>query len=472
MNFYLIIIGLLLFATLAALRREWAIYLIILLLPSYQIRFPLFGIPMTFLEAMILILAISTLLPLSASGGRERIEVRGKLLNIADLFIFLFLFAAFVSVFVSPVTLKAAGIFKAYFFEGVLFYFLVRKIIDTPQKLQGVFKSLALLVLYLSGFGIYQFLTLSNLPFYWWAVDVASRRITSLLNHPNALALLLGPILAMLIIRQPSFLPLRQEAGTPSPRLSLLRGRGIKGEGVFYWAAIILGIIALYLTFSRAAWLALIITIAIFTLLSRRPSFSPPSPPEAEGDEEGMRGERSKSKRVLAYGLLIIVIVFSIPFSRLKLLELANPSDPSQQNRYVLWSAAADMLKKSPIFGVGLMGFHEAYKNYPLGPDRVVQNYPHNFFLNFWVETGLLGLLAVLGLLYLFFKKIWTLTLLSPGDGERVGERSKKTYALAAAAGMTMILLHGLVDVSYFKNDLSVLFWLIYALPNLNFLTE
>ncbi len=29
---------------------------------------------------------------------------------------------------------------------------------------------------------------------------------------------------------------------------------------------------------------------------------------------------------------------------------------------------------------------------------------------------------------------------------------------------MTALLIHGLVDVPYFKNDLAMLFWIIYAL--------
>jgi len=148
------------------------------------------------------------------------------------------------------------------------------------------------------------------------------------------------------------------------------------------------------------------------------------------------------------------ILVLAIPFSRAKLLELTRADDPSKQNRYVLWSAAADILKQHPLTGVGLMGFREAYKSYPLGPDRVVQNYPHNFFLNFWLETGLLGLLSMLGLLILFAKKIRALA-----------RTEYRGLALAAAAGMTMIVLHSLVDVSYFKNDLAVLFWLIYSLP-------
>lgn len=411
MTTLLLIFGFLCFLILALRKREWGIYLILLLLPTYQIRFSLGFIPMTFLEGLVLLLAFveiadlfrqKRLLTFLKDFGQSRKWETG--------FILFFLLAALSAVFVSPVQIQAAGIFKAYFLEAVLFYFLVVLIIDTPQKLSGLWKSLGLLVLYLSAFGIYQFVTLTGLPFSWWAVAISSRRIVSLLNHPNALALLLGPLLAMLL-------------ALPKSKL--------------VWFSLGLGFITLYLSFSRAAWLALLVIVIVLALMT------------------------NQKKKVLIGVFCAVVLILLVPFSRTKIIELLHGNAPTQENRYVLWSAATDILKKSPLLGVGLMGFHEAYKNYPLGPDRVIQNYPHNFFLNFWLETGLVGLLSVLGLLFSFYKKIRALL-----------RTNFRALALAAGAGMAVVLLHGLVDVPYFKNDLSLLFWLIVALPDLPFLPK
>jgi len=417
-----IIIGLTIFLIACLWKREWGIYLIILGLPAYQIRFQVFGVPMTFLEGMIILLAAI----LSLRGvlkDDEAISIRTRLLHFIRkdkwtlIFILLFLLAAGISVFIGPDLTKAAGIFKAYFAEAVLFYFLVRLIIDSREKFETLLQVMTLLVLYLSVFGIYQYLTLQNLPPSWWDVGFDERRIVSLLNHPNGLALLLGPILALLIIR------------AEKTKLA--------------WTAIIFGLPAFYLTFSRAGWLALATTVVIFYFIKFKNNT--PSPPLK------LRGGWG----ALSISLVLILLVLAIPISRNKLLSLAH-ADPSKENRYVLWSAAADILKQHPIAGVGLMGFREAYKNYPLGPDRVVQNYPHNFFLTFWVEIGLLGLLSIIGLLVIFYKKIRDLSRTEYRD-----------YALAAGAAMAMIIIHSLVDVSYFKNDLSILFWLVFALPYL-----
>ncbi len=481
-----IIISLIGFLVASLYRREWGIYLIVLGLPSYQIRFQVFGVPATFLEGMILLLAavevialirnpriLSILSPLPACqspegsrpmAGRPNPLPQGEGIKTRDssplvggasserrrgeevrwgvaqyIFIILFLLAAVISVFIAPDTLKAAGIFKAYFFEPILFYFLLRLTIDSQEKLKKLFQSMTVLVLYLSAFGVYQYLTLQNLPPSWWDVSFAERRIVSLLNHPNGLALLLGPVLTMLIM-------------LPKNKLR--------------WTALGFGLVAFYLTFSRAGWLALAATLVGVAFLI-------PSPGEgrvAEGQE------RSRTPKLLLSLLVIITLVFAIPVSRAKLLNLTH-ADPSKENRYVLWTAAVDILKHHPITGVGLTGFREAYKNYPLGPDRVIQNYPHNFFLTFWVETGLLGLLSIIGLLILFYKKIYK-TVTSPSPPHEEGQKQisppregeiKRGLALAAGAGMAMIVLHSLVDVSYFKNDLSILFWLVYVLPFLDF---
>ncbi len=427
----LIALGLLTFGIITAWKRVWGVYLIVFLLPMYQIRFAFAGIPMTFLEGMILALACFTIYDAFVNPARFfRITHFKK----TFFWVFLFLIAGLISVFVSPAPIKAAGIFKAYFVEAVLFFFLIKFHITTVPKLNGLFWSLWALLCYLSIFGMYQFLTLANLPPSWWAVNVASRRITSLLNHPNALALLLGPILVMAIV----FL----QTGKTWIKNKILG------------ATVIFGLIALYLSFSRASWLALIMTIALVTLL--------PSLLANQKFQNLLTLEAWKIRiPVISAIILILALVFILPVSRAKLLDLASGQDLAQKNRLVLWSAAFDILKKHPIAGVGLMGFRDAYQSYPLGPDQVTQNYPHNFFLNFWLETGLLGLVSMLGLLYLFFERCYYLL-----------QTRWRAIGLATAAGMSMIILHSLVDVSYFKNDLSVLFWLIYALPNLNFLSE
>jgi len=75
--------------------------------------------------------------------------------------------------------------------------------------------------------------------------------------------------------------------------------------------------------------------------------------------------------------------------------------------------------------------------------------YPHNILLNFWSETGLLGLIAFGWILWTWF-------------GYAKGRVSARP--LLVLAPLIALLVHGLVDVPYFKNDLAMAFWMIIAL--------
>ena len=82
--------------------------------------------------------------------------------------------------------------------------------------------------------------------------------------------------------------------------------------------------------------------------------------------------------------------------------------------------------------------------------------YPHNIVLNFWSELGLFGLLVFLWLmgkqLFLSFRGA-------------IREKSRERFLfLGVGTAMTATIVHGLVDVPYFKNDLAVIFWIIIVL--------
>ena len=115
-----------------------------------------------------------------------------------------------------------------------------------------------------------------------------------------------------------------------------------------------------------------------------------------------------------------------------------------------------DMLSHYPVFGAGLSGFETR-----LGPfwnathtDRFI--YPHNILLNFWVATGVLGVVAFAWLLLQAFRTSWA--------GWRSPARDWAPLHLGVFLALIGIVAHGLVDVPYFKNDLSLEFWVLLAL--------
>ena len=79
--------------------------------------------------------------------------------------------------------------------------------------------------------------------------------------------------------------------------------------------------------------------------------------------------------------------------------------------------------------------------------------HPHNLFLAAWLYGGIFGLAGFIGILWGVAKKI------------KVGLRSDdRAFYLAVAAFFAVTLAHGLVDTTYWKNDLALLWWILVAL--------
>ncbi len=135
-----------------------------------------------------------------------------------------------------------------------------------------------------------------------------------------------------------------------------------------------------------------------------------------------------------------------------------------------VWHSAVDMIHDHPLLGVGPDNFLYYYTNdahcVPGQPPLLAHHYyvqagtnfercvshPHNLFLDFWLSTGVLGLIAALWLLALFVL---------------LGLRAWRTAAAEWKGPITAVLLimlatviHGEVDNSYFLPDLAVIFWL------------
>jgi O-antigen ligase len=162
----------------------------------------------------------------------------------------------------------------------------------------------------------------------------------------------------------------------------------------------------------------------------------------------------------LVASLALIAAAFSrIPAVATRIGHQLNPADPnnSLDQRVRLWKATLRMLQDHPIFGTGLSGFARSingYRDVSGYSDTLI--YPHNILLNFWTETGLLGLAAFAWIFVSAARVAWR--------GWRAGSGSWRPLQLGVMLALTGMLVHGLVDVPYLKNDLSLEFWVLLGL--------
>ena len=109
------------------------------------------------------------------------------------------------------------------------------------------------------------------------------------------------------------------------------------------------------------------------------------------------------------------------------------------------------------MLGAGLNAYQSTMAPYRLA-DRNLrpEPYPHNIFLTTWTELGLLGLVA--------FTWLFAMLLIAPWRALSRSSLIYKPILWGTGTAFAMLLVHGLVDSPYWKNDLSVEFWILAAL--------
>jgi len=393
-------------------------YLLVLSLPFYIIRFSLFGLPTNLLEMAFFAFLLVWLLSFRLSRALYLL----KLVTESSLFLpsLVFLISGVVSIFVSTDWYKSLGLFRAYFLEPVIVYLIL---VDLGSRLG--FEKVALSLrksLYASGalvslYGLYQFLTGSNVIA---PLEAAQGRITSFFNHPNFLALFLGPIILLLLgeFKTSQKQSKKWLLGTLLTMFSL----------------------AFILTGSVGGYVGLAISVLTIGALKFY----------ARSSQKIQKFSRYIVGAVLGLGILTLAAFYVniSDFTPNNGLVWPRPNPSTYVIRLCVWEGAQRLLNEHVLLGVGLGGFYREYPEYRTC-DTELFVYPHNIFLNLWSELGLLGIMSFFWLV-LVQMKILT--------------RNLNLEKIVLIAVLVYWLVHGLVDVPYFKNDLSILFWLIAAL--------
>lgn len=391
-----------LFGYLASKNFKTAVGLLILFLPSYFIRFNIGPLPTSVLEVTF---GSLFLVWLWKHSRNDLVEIKNfcKERKVFCISIILFFIFSIFGIFTSGHRIQALGIWRAYFLEPMLFFILLigrRKEIGTKDliwflSLSTVSISVLAVIQKLTG----QFFSPTLRP-----QDLADLhgRVTSFFTSPNAIGLYVAPIIPLMVY-------------------------GLKDEKRknIYLLILLLALVAIGLSFSEGAWVALAVGVVVALYLNRK---------------------RKTVFGILVLGLLAVATVASLRQN----LMFQNQSG---QNRLVLWKYTVNYLTKSPsnfIWGAGIKEWFEKVQK-PVNNFKEIEPliFPHNLFLNFWSEIGLFGVVTFVLIFGLLF---W----------EAIKKYSaNKFWGIALMSMLVVFFVHGMVDVPYFKNDLSFLWWVI-----------
>ncbi len=381
--------------------RVRALTLLFFLLPTYLVRFTFFGLPMTMLEGMLLALFIIFVIRDTALWTAWRPRAWEMLL------IFLPLLASLFGLLVSPNIVAGLGIWKAYIIEPLLLYIVIRHVVKHTHDLRRIFWALILSATCISFIALIQYFTAWGIPEPW--NGFTDRRATFWYGYPNAVGLFVAPILAF------------------TAAFTLHAERFRKTHAVYLYPFLLIMAGGLFAARVEGALVAVAAALFVSLLFTRF--------------------------RVMIIVLAVagLAAVFSFETTR----QIFLFQDVSGDVRLALWTGTRNLLTAQPFFGAGLAGFPSTYDLYRLNSHVELLLYPHNIFLNFWVELGIIGLLW----LFLAFGHMITRSI------QILRREQTRAYGIALLAVVTAIVVYGLVDVPYFKNDLAILFWFWLAVP-------
>ncbi|MCL5666452.1 MAG: O-antigen ligase family protein [Patescibacteria group bacterium] len=409
-----------------------------LLTPAYAVKFQLLGFPTNLLMAWVVLVWLTfaiwlivkkQVLPFWSSIAM----FDKKLLALVGLFFL----AGLVSLFAHGFDRAKLGQFIVLFLQPISLFFIGRYLISQFPKTRNLLITTCYLLLGAMGiYAVIQYFTLVGLPPAWWGNSEEPKRALGFFGHPNFYALFSTPLLAFLI---PDVVA--RFIGLPSS----INGATTKSRWIFITAWII-GATGLFLSLSRAGWLGLGMAILAYLIFAAN----------------------AKIRRLVTVIVIVMVTVVTTVSNLRYRVVLPFYGEKSAVSRLSLWETGWKGIKESPLTGLGLTGFARQWQilNTDPGLASASHNFPHNIFLDLWVETGLLGLISFVGLIFIYIYRGLRNANRQPASPDASQGRSLNVncYGLSVALFLIALIFAGLVDNPYFKNDLAMVFWLVLSL--------
>lgn len=369
-----------------------SLYVTLAALPLYTVRWHYGPVPTTLLETLILITVLTYVVARLRQGARRPVATS------FDVPILFLLAAGAVAVVVAPDHRGALGLYRAYFLEPVALFYIAVDVLRKTEHLQR------LVVAFAIGSTVF---ALMNLYVFYEALIANAVYVgtapNALYGDANYVAMYMEPPFAM-------------------AAAVVLLGQGVRWKVLgAVWLALTGA--ALVTSFSKGTYMALAVLVLVVVVTVPRWRWF-----------------------VSVAFAASLVVATQVPLLMARLATVAS----SLNGRQLLFGQTVDLIRSHPIFGVGLGGYTMLFRG--VTPEI----YPHDVWLTFWVETGIVGVVAfaviLLGLLWRGWRA-WP----STAGFERV--------ALWGALGAFVLwLVHGFVDSPYWKNDFSAEFWILAAI--------
>lgn len=269
---------------------------------------------------------------------------------------------------------------------------LLLPFVVAPQDVPKLLHVAAMVAILIGLDGVYQYAVATPIPSGWTDVHEHVRsRVFSIIKSPNELGsymALMTPLIAGLALYE--------------------RNRVRKW---LYWLGVVLCAATLVFTFTRGAWLALVLAMLIVAAVVER--------------------------RLLIVLLVVAIIAFFLPPIHHRIADLFSPVyllKASQSGRIAKWVEAFGVMSANPLFGAGLGHYGGA-----VASDFHLSVYSDNFYAKILGETGLVGLTLFLAVHVSLFFDLFKRAV-KPASGRA------KYVVIGGVTGLLAVLVHNSIE--------------------------
>lgn len=446
----------------ALFRLEFAVLCLSLFFPLYLLKGDIAGVPFTLTELLIYVTALAFILrwikELAVPAGRwgslfesikEYISPRESFVHryrylLAGLAFFVG--AALLTFFATereivlidgqifPGLRVAMGIFKGWIVSPILYLLLLLAASRSTRQALTVLDGYAVSAVALGLWGVYQVVTQTYVT--------PDARASGPFESANYLALYIAPATLYMLVRLREVL-FRKGGLLKATPASL----------IFVGSLVLLS--ALVATKSYAALLAAVFAALFYFGM------------EYAGIRRNKKAKNLPWKFMIGGGAFVAVLIFVVfltdPDKWQAMFQFAQRNSSSV--RIEVYAISWGLLAKNWLLGIGMGQFPALYQVEAVNilghvPYEWNMLHPHNLFLAMWLNLGLLGLMSFLYILALCLQKAWThFRTFARQEITGLGKMTVLLFSL-----LLIVFIHGFFDTPFFKNDLSLLFWMVAGL--------
>lgn len=204
----------------------------------------------------------------------------------------------------------------------------------------------------------------------------------------------------------------------------------------FYLTSLVLNLTALVLTWTRGAWLALIIAALAFVIIRSR------------------RTPKLLLLPVLSIPLLLLILPGSVIE---RLASVLNFEDTSIVSRLSIWRSSLTMLGDNLFSGIGIgwEAFADEFSKY--AEDSVSAPHSHNLYLEIGIEVGIFALILFIFLLVIRVRHRATYA-------KYVRNSSVDFLCTMSGTALFALLAFGMTDYVWYSLAMYVLFWTVFGI--------